>query len=89
MPYLICLFQVYLKSDKVTFNRCTKKSRHQEVVFDSTPSYLCQWMVQHKNPLLRLEYEHEPVEVFIYLFIYLSIYLSFFFFLVDLDLIQI
>lgn len=52
----------YLRSDKVTFNRCARKSRHQEVSFDDEPTYLCQWMVQHKNPVLRLEYEHEPVE---------------------------
>lgn len=54
--------KLYLRSDAVALNRCAKKSRHQEVTLDPEPTYLSQWMVQHKNPLLRLEYEHEPVE---------------------------
>lgn len=54
--------KLYLRSDIASLIRCTKKSRHQEVSLDNEPTFLCQWMVQHKNPLLRLEYEHEPVE---------------------------
>ena len=65
--YIVYFFttglQLYLASDKVTFQKCAKKSRHQEVYFVPQPIFLTQWMVQHKNPLLRLEYEHEPVEV--------------------------
>jgi len=54
--------QLFMQSDKVTFNKCAKKSRNQEVSLVPEPSFLCHFMVQHRNPLLRLEYEHEPVE---------------------------
>ncbi|KAK7116475.1 cilia- and flagella-associated protein 161-like [Littorina saxatilis] len=54
--------KLYLCSDKVTFMKCAKKSRQQDVTLVPEPSFLTHWMVQHKNPLLRLEYEHEPVE---------------------------
>ncbi|XP_076465536.1 cilia- and flagella-associated protein 161-like [Babylonia areolata] len=54
--------KLYLCSDKVMFNKCAKKSRHQEVSLVPEPSFLTRWMVQHQNPLVRLEYEHQPVE---------------------------
>ncbi|KAK7491793.1 hypothetical protein BaRGS_00017049 [Batillaria attramentaria] len=54
--------KMYLSSDKVTFNKCASKSRHQEVSFVPEPSFLTQWRVEHRNPLLRMEYEYEPVE---------------------------
>ncbi|KAL8583904.1 hypothetical protein ACOMHN_009657 [Nucella lapillus] len=54
--------KLYLSSDKVTFNICAKKSRNQEVSLVPEPSFLTQWRVQHRNPLIRLEYEHQPVQ---------------------------
>lgn len=54
--------KLYLSSDKVSFNKCAKKSRHQEVSLVPEPSFLTQWRVEHRNPLLRMEYENEPVE---------------------------
>ncbi|XP_076444002.1 cilia- and flagella-associated protein 161-like [Babylonia areolata] len=56
------LGQLYLCSDRVAFNKRAVKSKHQLVFFSPHPSYLGHWMLVHKNPRLRLEYEHLPVE---------------------------
>jgi len=52
---------LYLFSDQVLFNRCTDKSRHQVAHLVPDQSFKTSWQIEHKNPLLRLEYEHEPV----------------------------
>lgn len=51
---------LYLFSDKLSF-KTENKSRHQELLLVPEPSFLTQWMCLYRNPLLRLEYEHEPV----------------------------
>lgn len=53
--------ELFLFSDVVLFNRCTEKSRHQVVQLVSEKSFKTHWQIEHRNPLLRLEYEHEPV----------------------------
>ncbi|RUS79568.1 hypothetical protein EGW08_012662 [Elysia chlorotica] len=52
---------LFLHSDVVLFNRSTEKSRHQIVQLIKKKSVNTHWQIEHKNPLLRLEYEHEPV----------------------------
>lgn len=50
-----------LCSDRTTFNKSAKKSRHQEITLVNEASYLTQWKVVHFNPQLRMEYEGMPV----------------------------
>ncbi|XP_050399892.1 cilia- and flagella-associated protein 161 isoform X1 [Patella vulgata] len=50
-----------LHSDQLTFMKCTKKSRHQLVSLVSEASFLTQWMILHKDPRLRMEFEGAPV----------------------------
>ncbi|XP_041365070.1 cilia- and flagella-associated protein 161-like [Gigantopelta aegis] len=52
---------LYLKSDKVTFQQCSKKSGHQLLNLVAESSYLTHWKVLHKNPQVRMEFEYTPV----------------------------
>lgn len=52
---------LYLKSDRMTLDKSTTKSRHQEVCLVSEPSYLTEWKILHQKPKLRFEYEGVPV----------------------------
>uniref|UniRef100_A0A0B6Z911 Cilia- and flagella-associated protein 161 n=2 Tax=Arion vulgaris TaxID=1028688 RepID=A0A0B6Z911_9EUPU len=52
---------LFLYSDVALFTRCAEKSRHQVVQLVAERSFKTTWQVEHKNPLCRLEYEHEPV----------------------------
>ncbi|KAI8789939.1 cilia- and flagella-associated protein 161 [Biomphalaria glabrata] len=54
--------QLALYSDVTLFSRCTDKARHQVAHLVPQFSFQCSWQIEHKNPLLRLEYEHEPVK---------------------------
>jgi len=54
-------FPMYLFSDQVLFNRCTDKARQQVAQLVPECSFKTSWQIEHKNPLLRLEYENEPV----------------------------
>jgi len=51
----------YLYSDKVLFSRCAEKSRNQIIQLVNQPSFQTWWQIDHKNPLIRMEYENEPV----------------------------
>ncbi|CAL1540877.1 unnamed protein product [Lymnaea stagnalis] len=53
--------ELSLFSDVILFNRSTEKARHQVAHLIPERSFKCAWQIEHKNPLLRLEYEHEPV----------------------------
>jgi len=50
-----------LSSDRATFMKSAKKSRHNDVSLTSTVSYLCYWQILHKDPQQRLETEGMPV----------------------------
>jgi len=50
-----------LMSDRVTFNKCAKKSRQQEVTLTEETSYMCCWKVTCFDPQFRLESEGMPV----------------------------
>lgn len=52
---------LHLFSDQVLFNRCTDKARQQVAQLVPEPSFRTSWQIEHQNPLLRLEYENEPV----------------------------
>ncbi|CAG5128545.1 unnamed protein product [Candidula unifasciata] len=52
---------LYLYSDVALFSRCAEKSRHQIIQLVPEKSFKTTWQVEHKNPLVRMEYEHEPV----------------------------
>ncbi|XP_005093655.1 cilia- and flagella-associated protein 161 [Aplysia californica] len=52
---------LFLFSDQVLFNRCTDKARHQVVQLVPECSFKTSFQIEHKNPLLRLEFENEPV----------------------------
>jgi len=52
---------LYLHSDTFRFNKCAKKSRHQEVTLVSEPSKLTKWKVLPFNPQIRMEFEEAPV----------------------------
>ncbi|XP_059173682.1 cilia- and flagella-associated protein 161-like [Physella acuta] len=53
--------ELFVFSDVKRFSQCTEKARHQVVHLTAEKSFNCFWKIQHINPLLRLEYEHEPV----------------------------
>ncbi|CAH1795952.1 unnamed protein product [Owenia fusiformis] len=50
-----------LHSDRVSFQTCAKRSRHQAVSLVDAPSFLTQWQIINFNPQLRMEYEGAPV----------------------------
>ncbi|KAL5004226.1 hypothetical protein ScPMuIL_017682 [Solemya velum] len=50
-----------LQSDCTDFQKCTNRSRHQEVKLVADSSFLTQWQVLHINPQLRMEFERTPV----------------------------
>ncbi|KAH9505150.1 hypothetical protein Btru_059691 [Bulinus truncatus] len=54
--------ELALFSDVTLFSRCTDKARHQVIHLVPDLSFRCTWQIEHKNPLLRMEYEHEPVK---------------------------
>ena len=58
---------MYLHSDTTTFIKSARKSRHNEVMLVSEPSHLTEWIIKPYDPQFRLELEHTPVQVRIYL----------------------
>ena len=57
-----CL-QLFLSSDKATFSKCAKKSRHNEVSLVRGVSFLNQWKITAFDSEYRLEMESAPVPV--------------------------
>lgn len=71
----LVFFQLFLTSDKATFAKCAKKSRHNEVSLVKGISYLAQWKITAFDPDYRLEMEYAPVPVkFFFLFVHLVLY---------------
>ncbi|XP_064620593.1 cilia- and flagella-associated protein 161-like [Lineus longissimus] len=65
-PFYLCAVgekgeRMYLHSDKASFNKASKKARHNAVTFVNEPSALTEFIVLHYNPQFRLESEHSPV----------------------------
>uniref|UniRef100_A0A8C6SSE6 Cilia and flagella associated protein 161 n=1 Tax=Neogobius melanostomus TaxID=47308 RepID=A0A8C6SSE6_9GOBI len=54
---------LFLTSDICSFQKCTKKSRLQEVSLETDGSFLSWWRVVHFDPQERLEHEGLPVPV--------------------------
>ena len=54
---------MFLSSDRATFTKSAKKSRHNDVVFVPKPSHLTEWKVIPFNPKFRMELEYTPVPV--------------------------
>jgi len=52
---------LYLFSDRALFDRCTEKARQQVATLVPEQTFNTSWQIEHKNPVLRLEYENEPV----------------------------
>ncbi|XP_068693617.1 cilia- and flagella-associated protein 161-like isoform X1 [Montipora foliosa] len=53
--------ELKLMSDRVTFNECAKKSRHQKMTLVENITFMSQWKVLCHDPQLRLETEGMPV----------------------------
>jgi len=51
----------YLYSDRASFQRCAKKSRHSEVTLVTNSSRLTEWIVVPFDPLFRMELEWSDV----------------------------
>lgn len=59
----IFLLKHFLFSDRATFQKSAKKSRHNEVTLVTEPSHLTKWIVKPFDPQFRLELENSPVPV--------------------------
>jgi len=51
----------YLYSDRASFQRCAKKSRHNEVTLVTNSSRLTEWIIVPFDPLFRMELEWSDV----------------------------
>ena len=59
-----CLLeQMFLMSDRATFTKSAKKSRHNDVCFAREPSHLAEWKILPYDPKFRMELELTPVPV--------------------------
>lgn len=62
--FTICTLdkQWFLSSDFASFQRCSKKTRHNPVLFSRQPSNLIRWQVTSFDPNMRVEAEGTPVK---------------------------
>lgn len=61
VPFYIVAGGGFLSSDRATFGKCAKKSRHNEVTLASSPGHLTEWKIIPFNPAFRMELEGDPV----------------------------
>lgn len=59
--YLCNQSKMYLHSDRATFGKSAKKSRHNPVAFVSQPSHLTEWTILPFDPQYRMEMEFTDV----------------------------
>jgi len=62
-PFYLCTTngKMFLFSDRATFQKSAKKSRHNAVSLTAEPSHCTKWQIKPKDPKYRMELEYSPV----------------------------